>query len=137
MRRKILVDSNVLLDILTDDARWAQWSNDTFTNCAECAELVIDPIIYAEVSSGYSTMAGVDLPLSEDLITRQPLPWAAAFAAGKAFVAYKRRGGTKRSPLPDFYIGAHAAVTGMSLLTRDPRRYRTYFPTVELIAPDA
>jgi predicted nucleic acid-binding protein len=137
MKTRILVDSNVLLDMLCEDPRWAQWSNDTFMACAGYAHLVIDPIIYAEVSAGYTTMAGVDLPLSEDLLTREPLPWAAAFAAGKAFVQYRRRGGTKRSPLPDFYIGAHAAVTGMRLLTRDPGRYRTYFPTVELIAPDA
>jgi hypothetical protein len=136
MRRKILVDSNVLLDMLCEDPRWADWSNDVLMTCAEDAQLVIDPIIYAEVSAGYTTMAGVDLPLSEDLFTREPLPWTAAFAAGQAFVEYRRRGGAKRSPLPDFYIGAHAAVAGMSLLTRDAGRYRTYFPTVQLIAPD-
>jgi predicted nucleic acid-binding protein len=105
--------------------------------CAEHARLVINPIVYAEVSVGYTTVEGVDLPLSLDLFAREPLPWRAAFLAGKAFERYRRSGGTRRSPLPDFYIGAHAAVAGMSLLTRDASRYRTYFPTVELIAPDA
>ena len=136
MRRRILVDSNVILDLVCEDPDWATWSKDVVADCAEYAQLVIDPIVYAEVSVGYATMAGADLPLADDLFAREQLPWAAAFVAGKAFAEYRRRGGTKRSPLPDFYIGAHAAVTGMSLLTRDPGRYRTYFPTVELIAPD-
>jgi predicted nucleic acid-binding protein len=104
--------------------------------CAEHARLVIDPIVYAEVSVGYRTMDGVDLPLSADLFAREPLPWAAAFLAGKAYAQYRRRGGSKRSPLPDFYIGAHAAVAQMGLLTRDAARFRSSFPTVELITPD-
>jgi predicted nucleic acid-binding protein len=126
----------VILDLLCEDAEWAQWSDDALMACAGHARLVIDPIIFAEVSMGYRTMDGVDLPLSSDLFVREPLPWAAAFRAGKAYEQYRRRGGIKRLPLPDFYIGAHAEVTGMRLLTRDAPRYRTYFPTVEIIAPN-
>ena len=136
MPGRILVDSNVILDLLCEDAEWARWSDDALMACAEHARLVINPIVFAEVSVGYRTMDGVDLPLSADLFAREPLPWAAAFQAGKAYEQYRRRGGNKRSPLPDFYIGAHAAVAGMGLLTRDATRYRTYFPTVEIIAPD-
>ena len=126
----------MILDLLCEDAEWAQWPDDALMACAGHARLVIDPIIFAEVSMGYRTMDGVDLPLSPDLIVREPLPWAAAFRAGKAYEQYRRRGGIKRLPLPDFYIGAHAEVTGMRLLTRDAPRYRTYFPTVEIIAPN-
>ena len=126
----------MILDLLCEDAEWAQWSDDALMACAGHARLVIDPIIFAEVSMGYRTMDGVDLPLSSDLFVREPLPWAAAFRAGKAYEQYRRRGGIKRLPLPDFYIGAHAEVTGMRLLTRDAPRYRTYFPTVEIIAPN-
>ena len=134
---RVLVDSNVLLDVLTPGSPWEAWSGDAIMACAEYARLVINPIIYAEVSVGYTSMAGVDLPLATDLFTREKLPWRAAFLAGKAFEQYRRAGGLKRSPLPDFYIGAHAAATGMRLLTRDPARYRTCFPSVELIAPDS
>ena len=137
MTTRILVDSNVLLDVLSPGSAWEAWSDDAIMACAEYARLVINPIVYAEVSVGYVTMAGLDLPLSDDLFAREPLPWRAAFLAGRAFEQYRRAGGSRRSPLPDFYIGAHAAVAGMRLLTRDPARYRTYFPTVELIAPDA
>jgi predicted nucleic acid-binding protein len=136
MPPRVLVDSNVLLDVLSPGSAWEAWSDDAIMACAEHARLVINPIIYAEVSVGYTTVEGVDLPLSLDLFAREPLPWRAAFLAAKAFEQYRRSGGTRRSPLPDFYIGAHAAVAGMSLLTRDASRYRTYFPTVELIAPD-
>jgi predicted nucleic acid-binding protein len=136
MPPRILVDSNVLLDVLAPGSEWEAWSDEAIMVCAEYARLFINPIIYAEVSVGYRTMAGVVLPLSEDLFTREALPWRAAFLAGKAFEQYRRSGGVRRSPLPDFYIGAHAAVGGMRLLTRDPRRYRAYFPAVELIAPD-
>ena len=126
----------MILDLLCEDAEWAQWSDDALVACAGHARLVIDAIIFAEVSMGYRTMDGVDLPLSSDLFVREPLPWAAAFRAGKAYEQYRRRGGIKRLPLPDFYIGAHAEVTGMRLLTRDAPRYRTNFPTVEIIAPN-
>jgi predicted nucleic acid-binding protein len=136
MPPRILVDSNVLLDVLSPGSPWEEWSGEAIMACAEHARLVINPVIYAEVSVGYTTAEGVDLPLSVDLFAREPLPWRAGFLAGKAFAQYRRSGGTRRSPLPDFYIGAHAAVADMGLLTRDAGRYRTYFPTVELISPD-
>jgi predicted nucleic acid-binding protein len=126
----------VILDIVTDDPQWGEWSSSVLARCAEIGLLVINPIIYAEVSVGFKRIEELDEILPADSFRRDPLPWEAAFLAGKCFVAYRRRGGSRRSPLPDFYIGAHAAVTGLSLLTRDPRRYRTYFPHVRLLAPD-
>lgn len=132
----ILVDTNVLVDMLTDDARWAEWSTDAFCQCADYATLVIDTTVYSELAVRYDTVESLEQMIDAAGLMREHTPWPAAYLAGKAFIAYKRRGGTKRSPLPDFYIGAHAAVAGMSLLTRDPERYRAYFPTVELIAPD-
>lgn len=102
----------------------------------EDGALFANQIVYAEVSIGFPTAEECEWALSVQGIERVPIPWPAAFLAGKAFVAYKRRGGSKRSPLPDFFIGAHAAVAGLRLLTRDPARYRAYFPTVELIAPE-
>ncbi len=97
--------------------------------------LVINALIYAEVSVGFDAIEDLEAALSPGLYRRESLPYEAAFLAGKVFLQYRRGGGTKRSPLPDFYIGAHAAVAGYRLLTRDPSRYRTYFPTVQLIAP--
>jgi predicted nucleic acid-binding protein len=104
---------------------------------AEGGMLVINPIIYAEVSIGFERIEELDQALPADTFRRDPLPWEAAFLAGKRFLAYRRRGGTRRAPLPDFYIGAHAAVTGLPLLTRDARRYRTYFPRLILLTPAA
>jgi len=132
---KILVDSNVLLDVITRDVRWGEWSSATLARCAEECMLAINPIIYAEVSIGFTRIEDLEQALPSDLVLRLPLPWEAAFLAGKCFVRYRRRGGERRSPLPDFFIGAHAAVEKMPLLTRDPARYRTYFPTVKLICP--
>lgn len=103
---------------------------------ADSGMLVINPVIYAEVSVGFERIEELDQVLPPDSFRREPLPWEAAFLAGKCFLAYRRRGGSRRSPLPDFYIGAHAAVTGLPLLTRDARRYRTYFPHLSLLAPD-
>jgi predicted nucleic acid-binding protein len=105
-------------------------------SCAEAGMLVINPIIYAEVSVGFVRIEELEDILPADSFRRDPLPWEAAFLAGKCFLTYRRRGGTRRSPLPDFYIGAHAAVAGLPLLTRDPRRYRTYFPQLALLAPE-
>jgi predicted nucleic acid-binding protein len=130
-----LVDSNVLLDIATSDPEWAAWSEAALSNAANSGSLVINPLVYAEVSVGFATIEDLDDALPTDLYTRAPLPYEAGFLAGKAFLAYRRRGGTKSTPLPDFYIGAHAAISGYRLLTRDGQRYRTYFPTIELIAP--
>jgi len=131
----VLVDSNVLLDVLTEDRRWFSWSSEALARCADESGLVINPIVYAEVSIGFDRIEDVESALPPDVFVRSPLPWDAGFLAGKCFQAYRRRGGEKRSSLPDFYIGAHAAVSGLALLTRDPARYRTYFPKLSLIAP--
>ena len=133
--RPAIVDSNVILDVAQSDPRWSAWSTGAIKRLLDVTVLVINPIIYAEVSIGYRTIEDVEVAMPADLYHREPLPYDAAFLAGKCFVAYRRRGGVRRSPLPDFYIGAHAAVRGYRLLTRDAARYRTYFPTVELIAP--
>ncbi|MCA2643058.1 MAG: type II toxin-antitoxin system VapC family toxin [Microcystis aeruginosa L111-01] len=131
----ILVDSNVILDVVTEDPQWFEWSAQMLTNYAEQGNLVINPIIYAEISIGFNQPEEVEAALPEDFFRRDSLPYAAAFLAGQSFLEYRRRGGERRSPLPDFYIGAHAAVTTMPLLTRDVNRYRTYFPSVLLITP--
>ncbi|HEY2090522.1 MAG TPA: type II toxin-antitoxin system VapC family toxin [Thermoanaerobaculia bacterium] len=130
-----LVGSNVLLDLATDDPRWADWSVDSLTRAADESTLAINPVIYAEVSIGFETIEEIESLLPTSEFRRLDLPYEAAFLAGKAFLAYRRRGGTRTAPLPDFYIGAHAAVAGLRLLTRDARRYRSYFPSVPLIAP--
>ena len=131
----ILVDSNVILDVVTEDPRWGRWSGDRLAECADRSVLAINPIVYAEVSTGFARIEDLDDALPAELLERRPLPWEAAFLAGKCFLDYRRHGGKRAAPLPDFYIGAHAAVAGMALLTRDPTRYRTYFPKVRLIAP--
>jgi predicted nucleic acid-binding protein len=131
-----LVDSNVILDLVTDDPKWFEWSSDALSRAADESALVINPIIFAEVSIGFSTVEELEHLLPPEEIERLELPYEAAFLAGKAFLSYRRRGGKRSAPLADFYIGAHAAIAGLRLLTRDPRRYRTYFPTVTLIAPE-
>jgi predicted nucleic acid-binding protein len=132
---RVLVDSNVLLDVLSDDPRWYLWSAEQLDACAKRAELCINPIIYAEVSVGFERIEELDQALPAAAFTRLALPWEAGFLAGKAFVQYRRARGARASPLPDFYIGAHAAIEGMALLTRDARRYRSYYPTLELLCP--
>jgi predicted nucleic acid-binding protein len=131
----VLVDSNVILDVMTEDPAWGAWSADALARAAEASRLVINPVIYAEVSIRFSRIEDLDLGLPPALFEREPVPFAAAFLAGKAFRAYKRRGGMRRSPLPDFFIGAHAAVMGYRLLTRDAGRYRAYFPRLQVVAP--
>lgn len=133
--RPVLVDSNVLLDVVSGDEPWATWSRSTVQRLGDEAVLVINPVVYAEVSVGYTSIEALDETLRPDHFRRDDIPYAAAFLAGKAFLEYRRRGGIRRSPLPDFYIGAHAAIAGFRLLTRDVTRYRTYFPKLELIAP--
>jgi hypothetical protein len=130
-----LVDSNVILDVLTEDTRWYAWSSNTLARCANEGPLYINPIIYAEVSIGVATIEELEEVLPPESFPRLPIPLEAAFLAGKAFLRYRKRKGTKITPLPDFFIGAHAAVAGLQLLTRDSRRYRTYFPSVGIIAP--
>lgn len=134
--RTFLVDSNVIIDIATVDPRWFDWSSAALARAADEGRLAINPLIYAEVSAGYERIEDLDEVLPGEVFHRLPLPWEAGFLAGRCFVEYRDRGGTRRAPLPDFYIGAHAAVEGLALLTRDARRYRTYFPRVELIAPE-
>jgi hypothetical protein len=133
---EILIDSNVILDIVTEDKKWFQWSSQTLAHFAEEQILVINPIVYAEVSVGFDRIEDVEDVLPHGYFRRDPIPWEAAFLAGKCFADYCRRGGRKRSPLPDFFIGAHASIAGMSLLTRDVARYHTYFPKLKLISPD-
>jgi predicted nucleic acid-binding protein len=130
-----LIDSNVLLDVATEDPQWCQWSSDALRTAARTAPLLINPLIYAEVSANYDTIEELDDALPVSLFRRAQLPYPAGFVAARAFLAYRSRGGERRSPLPDFYIGAHAAVDRLTLVTRDARRYLTYFPTVLLVAP--
>jgi hypothetical protein len=131
-----LVDSNVLLDVFTEDASWLEWSSSALAAAAESGPLYINPIVYAEVSVRFSRIEDLDDALSPTDFRRASLPWSAAFLAGKAFIAYRRNRGTASTPLADFFVGAHAAVEDFELLTRDPTRYRTYFPKVRLRAPD-
>ena len=131
----VLVDSNVILDLLTSDPNWGDWSAGALEMHADESVLVINPIIYAEVSVKLDRVEELDDALPPAKFRRDALPWDAAFLAGKCFLEYRRRGGERRSPLPDFYIGAHAAVRGMKLLTRDAARYRGYFPRLHVIAP--
>lgn len=130
-----LVDSNVILDVVTEDDEWFEWSAAMLAREAETSRLVINPLVYAEVSLGFDRIEDLDAAIPPDYFGREPLPWGAAFLAARAFAAYRRKGGPRRHPLPDFYIGAHAAMAGYTLLTRDARRYRTYFPRLRLIAP--
>ncbi len=133
--KPVLVDSNVILDIATDDPSWSDWSATTLERLADEAVLVINPLIYAEISVGFQQIEDLEDVVPGDLFHREPLPWEAGFLAGKAFLSYRRRTGSRRSPLPDFYIGAHAAVRDYRLLTRDSSRYETYFPSLTVIAP--
>lgn len=135
--KEVLVDSNIILDIVTEDPNWFDWSAEKLAEYAEQTQLNINPIIYAEVSIGFEKIEELEAILPINFFHRQDLPWKAAFLAGKCFVQYRQKGGTKQSPLPDFYIGAHAAITDMMLLTRDVNRYRTYFPNLELIVPES
>lgn len=130
-----LVDSNVLLDVLTDDPTWGERSSSAVARAADTGRLAINPIIYAEVSVGFANVEDLDAALWPEVFERRPLPWAAGFLAARCFVRYRRGGGERRSPLPDFYIGAHAAVEGLTLLTRDARRYRTYLPRLAIVTP--
>lgn len=129
-----LVDSSVLLDILTGDPVWFDWSQRHLADAADAGELAINPVIFAEVSVQYSRIEDVDRALPPTL-RRDPLPYEASFLAGKAFRDYRRRGGMRTSPLPDFFIGAHAVVAGYVLLTRDASRFRFYFPALTITAP--
>lgn len=132
---RTLVDSNVILDVLTEDREWGDWSSTALADAAGTGPLAINPIIYAEVSARFKRIEELDEALPEGYYRRLPLPWEAAFLAGQCFIRYRRRGGPRRSPMPDFYIGAHAAISGLTLLTRDARRYRAYFPSLRIVSP--
>ncbi len=131
----VLVDSNVLLDVLGGDARWTPWSSTALASLAEESVLVINPLIYAEVSIRFGSIEALDEVMPTTLYRRENIPYSAAYLAGKAFVRYRERGGKRRSLLPDFVIGAHAAIAGYRVLTRDPKRFRSYFPALDVIAP--
>jgi predicted nucleic acid-binding protein len=129
------VDSCVLLDVFTGDSVWYEWSSSTLPQQAEAGMLVIDPVIYSEVSVRFAGIEELEEALASGVFEYRPIPREAAFLAGTCFVRYRRRGGRKRLPLPDFFIGAHAAVEGLALVTRDAARFRAYFPGVPLICP--
>ncbi|RFA30802.1 DNA-binding protein [Alkalilimnicola ehrlichii] len=134
-RSPVLVDSCVLLDVLTDDSAWADWSVEQLEHYSVTLPLLINPIVYAEISIGYARIEELEAQIKPMKLKMQNFKREALFLAGKIFVDYRRRGGTRRSPLPDFFIGAQAATEGWQLLTRDAKRYRTYFPTLALICP--
>ena len=131
----MLVDTNVLIDVLEDDPVWADWSISALRRQEKVHRLIINPVIYAELSFAFSTMEALDKVLETLALPLLPLPKPALFLAGKAFAEYRQRGGTKQSVLADFFIGAHAAVAGVPVLTRDPRHYRTAFPRLRLVTP--
>ncbi len=131
-----LVDSNILLDVFTEDPVWSNWSESMLDRCSETHSLYINPVVYSEISIGFVRIEELEAVLHESGIALRPVPKEALFLAGKVFLKYRRAKGDKRSPLPDFYIGAHAAVESMGLLTRDAARFRTYFPSLEIICPD-
>ena len=132
----VLIDSNVILDVFTRDSQWFDWSSKTLTYYAERELLYINPIIYSEISIGFKRIEELELALPGDYILRENLPYEAAFLAGKCFLKYRKSGGVKNAPLPDFYIGAHAAVRGWSILTRDNGRFNTYFASLHVITPE-
>ncbi len=129
-----LVDSSVLLDVLAP-SEWRAWSERALVAAADAGALAINQVVYAEIAAGFASQAALERAVGGVGLVRLSLPWAACWGAAQAFLEYRRRGGARAAPLPDFFIGAHAAASGLPLLTRDPARVRTYFPTVELIAP--
>ena len=134
--RGILVDSNIILDVFLDDPNWALWSESKLAKFSSITKLFINPVVYTEVSIGFERIEDLELALNNGGFQMLEIPKEALFLAGKAFLKYRKKKGIKRSPLPDFYIGAQAAVFEMNLITRDTSRYRRYFPTVRLISPN-
>jgi hypothetical protein len=130
-----LVDTNILLDIATGDPVWSEWSSSALRYARSNGELVINAIVFSEISSAFTRIEEVDQFLDDSSCRREDLPWASAFVAGQAFRQYRRRGGIKSSTLPDFLIGAHALVLGYALLTRDRAQYKSYFPSLHLLSP--
>lgn len=132
----LLVDTNVLVDVLSDDQEWVEWSIGQLRAQSKLHELAINPIVYSELSLMYESMEALNAVVEQMQLKYLEMPRAALFLAGKAFVKYKREGGSKQNVLPDFFIGAHAAVARCAILTRDSAHYRTYFPTVKLVMPE-
>ena len=132
----VLIDSSVILDAIFEASPWSPWSSERLAEFARRSRLVINPIIFAEVSVSFPLIEDAEAAMAVAYLEREQVSYDAAFLAGKAYLAYRRRGGERRSPLPDFFIGAHAAVAGYTLLTRDAARYRTYFPRLAVVAPD-
>ena len=132
-----LVDTNILLDIFEDDERWTEWSGREMANATDEGNIVLSPVVYAELAAGYDQREALDEALLPWPIRRENMPWDAAFMAGKAFLSYRRSGGRRSTPLPDFFIGAHAAVRGYRLLTRDRGYYARFFPTLTIISPES
>jgi predicted nucleic acid-binding protein len=133
--RGVLVDSNVILDVFLNDPSWAEWSESALEELSASNRLFINPMVYAEISIGFERIEELESALRSTGFILLDIPKEALFLAGKVFLKYKKRHGKRRFPLPDFFIGAHAAVMDLTLLTRDPRRYRSYFPSVRLISP--
>jgi predicted nucleic acid-binding protein len=131
----VLADSNVILDVFLNDLQWADWSQATLEEYSNQTSLYINSIIYSEISIGFKLIEDLESAISKAGFQLLDIPKEALFLAGKAFIKYKKREGVKRTPLPDFFIGAQAAVLNLNLLTRDVSRYQTYFPTVKLISP--
>jgi len=130
-----LVDSCILIDLLANDPVWADWSLDKLDTCGQRAPLIINPLILAEISPRFERAADLEAALAGLPLVREALPWDAAFLAGQAFRVYRQSRGAKISPMPDFYIGAHALVSGLQLLTRDAARYKSYFPKLPIVTP--
>lgn len=131
----MLVDTNVLVDVLQNDPQWADWSIAQLQAQSKVHRLSINPIIYAELSLNFSTVEALDAVISRMELDLLDIPKPALFLAGKAFMQYRRGGGLKTNVLADFFIGAHAAVSGLPLLTRNTRRYQSYFPSINLVTP--
>ena len=136
MMPEAMIDSNVLLDVITEDPQWFAWSSEMLAKVADDHVLALNPIGYAEISLRFERIEELAALIAESGIERRPLPWEAAFLAGKCFLRYRQLGGKRQSTLPDFFIGAHAAIERMTLVTRDAARYRTYFPKLQVISPD-
>ena len=133
--KNVLVDSSVILDVFLDDPEWGDWSEGVLAKLSEMGSLFINPIIYTEISIGFKRIEEVEKAVSECGLKMASIPREALFLAGKVYVRYRKGKGKKVAPLPDFFIGAHAAVEGLELVTRDVRRIKTYFPGVKIIAP--
>ena len=132
-----LVDTNVLLDVFTDDPQWRPWSKIALSEAIGAGPIGINPIIYAEASLAFEAVEALDRQLETLMLDRLLLPYGAAFEAARAYRRYRNAGGVRSAPLPDFYIGAHAENDGLTLITRDARRFQTYFPAVTLVSPEA